>query len=190
MNAVLWAGIKVSTHRVLRFVSPVNILLWTSLSLFSDNNLRNEGSLLNDSGRVQVWLRNIKEKRKGSLSSDGLAAALGIDDCTVPWKLLLPRYSYFFFFFRWNKRFGRRRKGNNRKHSNFESTFDGVKFSLEKKNWKFFGNSFFAEWRRGFHSWKGENFANTFDSNVYFNSKILSSFFLEGRASFRFMLEP
>lgn len=184
MNAVLWAGIKVSTHRVLRFVSPVNILLWTSLSLFSDNNLRNEGSLLNDSGRVQVWLRNIKEKRKGSLSSDGLAAALGIDDCTVPWKLLLPRYSYFFFFFDEINDLEEGGKGI------IESTFDGVKFSLEKKNWKFFGNSFFAEWRRGFHSWKGENFANTFDSNVYFNSKILSSFFLEGRASFRFMLEP
>lgn len=67
MNTVLWAGIKVSTHRVLRFVSPVNILLWTSLSLFSDNNLRNEGSLLNR-GEYKYDYEILKRKESWSWS--------------------------------------------------------------------------------------------------------------------------
>lgn len=66
VNTVLWRDIKVSTHRVLRFVSPVNILLWTSLSLFSDNNLRNESSLLHwKRYEYKAYeIRNIKEKKR------------------------------------------------------------------------------------------------------------------------------
>lgn len=63
-DTVLWTAVKVSTHRIIRFVKPVNILLWTSLSLFSDRSLRNDASLLGETYKVGELLEAGGTKKK------------------------------------------------------------------------------------------------------------------------------
>lgn len=130
VNTVLWRDIKVSTHRVLRFVSPVNILLWTSLSLFSDNNLRNESSLLHwQRYEYKAYGYEILKRKRGKRES------LGIDAYVIvrTLKICIAQKLFFFFFEKRNDL--EKRKGEWSKCYSFSRQFCpfGIKFSFEKK---------------------------------------------------------